>query len=81
MYAITDRGREAVPVIRALVRFGMPLLEPTAGRHVRPWTAVNACVAAYFDPIAAEGIDERYLFRIDGEEQVLSSVPGRRTRP
>jgi hypothetical protein len=62
--------------MRALVRFGMPLLEPTAGRQVRPWTAASAAVAAYFDAIAAEGIDERYLFRIDGEEHVLSSVPG-----
>jgi DNA-binding HxlR family transcriptional regulator len=75
-YLVTDRGREAIPVMRALVRFGMPLLEPTDGRHVRPWTAVNACVAGYYDPVAADGIDERYLFRIDGEEHVLSSVPG-----
>ena len=62
--------------MRALVRFGMPLLEPTEGRHVRPWTAVNASVAGYYDPVAADGIDERYLFRIDGEEHVLSSVKG-----
>jgi DNA-binding HxlR family transcriptional regulator len=75
-YEITDRGREAVPVMRALVRFGMPLLEPTDGRPVRGWTAVNACVAAYYYPVAAEGVDERYLFRVDDEEYVLSSVRG-----
>lgn len=75
-YEITDRGREAVPVMRALVRFGMPLLEPTDGREVRGWTAVNACVAAYYDPLAADGVDERYLFRVGDEEYLLSSVPG-----
>lgn len=75
-YEITGRGREAIPVMRALVRFGMPLLEPTDGRPVRGWTAVNAAVAAYFDPVAADGIDERYLFRVDDEEYLLSSVRG-----
>lgn len=76
LYAVTPRGREAVPVMRSLVRFGMPLLEPVAGREVRPWMAVSSCVEAWFDPDAAEGIDERYLIRIGGQEFALSSVAG-----
>lgn len=78
-YAITARGRDAIPVLSALVRFGMPLLEePDDDQVVRPWTAVNATIGAYFDPTAARGIDERYLFRIDGQEVSLTTVRGRR---
>ncbi len=76
-YTITERGRSTVPVMRALARWGMPLLEePSDERPVRPWTAVNVAVAVYFDPVAAVGVDERYLFRVDGQDIVLSSVPG-----
>lgn len=78
VYTITDRGRSAMPVMRALARWGMPLLEqPDDETEVRPWMAANAVVAAYYDPLAADGIDERYLLRIDGEEFMLSSVKGR----
>ena len=55
----------------------MPLLEdPDEDQVVRPWTAMNIAVAIYYDPTAAAGIDERYLFRVDGEEITLSSVKG-----
>ena len=77
VYAVTRRGREAVTVLRALTRFGMPLLEePDDDVVVRPWTAAHAAVGAYFQPLEAVGIDERYLLRIDGEEFTMSSVPG-----
>jgi DNA-binding HxlR family transcriptional regulator len=77
VYTITERGRSTVPVMRALARWGMPLLEePRDDRPMRAWTAVNVAVAVYFDPVAAAGIDERYLFRVDGEDIVLSSVAG-----
>jgi DNA-binding HxlR family transcriptional regulator len=77
VYTATDRGRSAVPVMRALAKWGMPLLEaPSDDQVVRPWTAVNVSVATWFDPIAASGIDERYLLRVDGEDFTLSSVPG-----
>jgi DNA-binding HxlR family transcriptional regulator len=76
-YAVTARGRSTVPVMRALARWGMPLLEePSDDRPVRAWTAVNVAVAVYFDPAVAVGVDERYLFRVDGEDIVLSSVAG-----
>jgi len=80
-YAVTDRGRDAIPVLSALVRFGMPLLEePADDQVVRPWTAVNATIGAFHDPVAAVGIDERYLFRLDGEEVPLYSVRDRADR-
>ena len=55
----------------------MPLLkEPDGDAVVRPWTAANAAVGAYFDEHAASDIDERYMLVIDGEEFHLSSVAG-----
>jgi DNA-binding HxlR family transcriptional regulator len=78
VYTVTERGRSAIPVMRALARWGMPLLDAPDDEHVvRPWTAINAMVASYYDAVAATGIDERYLFRIAGEEITLSSVKGR----
>ena len=77
VYTVTNRGRDAITVLRALTRFGMPLLEePDDDVVVRPWTAAHAAVGAYFQPHKAIGVDERYLLRIDGEEFTMSSVPG-----
>ena len=77
VYSATERGRTVVPVLRALTRWGMPLLkEPDDDTVVRPWTAANAAVGAYFDEHAASDIDERYMLVIDGEEFHLSSVSG-----
>jgi DNA-binding HxlR family transcriptional regulator len=77
LYRVTPRGREALPVMRALARFGMPLLDdPSSAEVVRPWSAVQTCVIVYFDPEAAAPFDERYLLRVDGEEFLLSSVQG-----
>ncbi len=76
-YTATDRGREAVPVLRALARFGMPLLQdPAEVPPPRPWSAVQTCVVAWYDPVAAAGIDERYRLVVDGEAYPLSSVRG-----
>jgi DNA-binding HxlR family transcriptional regulator len=77
VYTLSDRGRSAIPVLTALARWGMPLLEePDDGQVVRPWTAINIAVAIYYDRTEAAGIDERYLFRVDGREITLSSVKG-----
>jgi putative sterol carrier protein len=55
----------------------MPLLEPSHdGKTIRPAAAAAVAVRNYFDASAAEGIDERYLLRIDGEPITLSSVKG-----
>jgi DNA-binding HxlR family transcriptional regulator len=76
-YALTTRGREATPVLRALARFGMPLLEdPDRVPAPRPWSAVQTCVLAYYDSMSAAGIDERYRFVVDGEVHDVSSVRG-----
>jgi len=81
VYTITHRGLEAIPVIRALARWGMPILEAPNDEHpVRPWTAALVAVAAYHDPVAAVGTDEHYEFRIGGELITLSSLTGRRHR-
>jgi DNA-binding HxlR family transcriptional regulator len=73
-YVITERGKEALPVMRALARFGMPILEaPAKGRATRPWSAVQTCLVAYYSPTDSKGIKESYLLRISGEEFTLTS--------
>jgi DNA-binding HxlR family transcriptional regulator len=77
VYTLTERGRSTGPVLSALARWGMPLLEPpSAARQLRPERVVNIAVAVYYDAVAAAGIDERYLVRADGREVTLSSVKG-----
>lgn len=74
-YRATERGRSTVDVMRALFRWGLPLLGDPPPGAVRPWAAMNA-VAISYDAAAAEGIDERYRLCIDGEDFLLSSVRG-----
>jgi DNA-binding HxlR family transcriptional regulator len=77
VYTLTERGRSTGPVLSALARWGMPLLEPPSeARRLRPERAVNIAVAIYYDAVAAEGVDARYLLRADGREVTLSSVNG-----
>jgi DNA-binding HxlR family transcriptional regulator len=77
VYTITDRGRETVPVLRALARYGMPLLEPAAeGVVIAPEMVVDAALRAFYDDRRVVGVDERYVVRIDGREFRLSSVRG-----
>jgi DNA-binding HxlR family transcriptional regulator len=73
-YVITERGKETLPVMRALSRFGMPLLDaPNDKKANRPWSAVQTCLVAYYDPEAAEGISENYLVQCGDEEFTLTS--------
>src|SRR5258706_8885626 len=77
VYAVTRRGRDAITVLRALTRFGMPLLEePGDDVVVRPWTAAHAAVGAHFQPLETVAVHARDLLRIDDEEFTMSSVPG-----
>jgi DNA-binding HxlR family transcriptional regulator len=77
VYAITDRGRDAAPILRALARWGMPLLEPRSDdQTLRPRAALSVAILSYYDAHAAAGIDERYRLDIDGETFTLSSVQG-----
>jgi len=73
-YVITERGKDVLPVMRSLARFGMPLLEaPVPSRTNRPWSAVQTCLMAYYSSTAAVGSDETYLLRIGDEEFTLTS--------
>jgi DNA-binding HxlR family transcriptional regulator len=67
VYAVTADGRDAVPVLRALARFGAGRLgAPDDGVAVRPRTAVYGMVAPYHAP---EPAGERFHARlhVDGE--------------
>ena len=55
VYALTTAGERIVPVLRALARFGLPLLtDPVEGR-VRPRTAVYGALAPMIDGPGAAG--------------------------
>lgn len=79
VYTVTDKGREALPIVRAMARFGMSLLpSPKSVRKIRPALAAHGAVAAYYDADAATHLDERYRLVIDGEAFELGSARGRR---
>lgn len=84
VYALTDRGREVVPVLRALVRFGMAELpKATAELGVRADTVAHALFLAWFDERAAtrHGVDEHYdLVVADTATYHLSSARPRLLR-
>jgi DNA-binding HxlR family transcriptional regulator len=77
VYVVTERGRDAAPILRALVRFGFPELEEAGPETVvRPITVIHAGLIPFYDRGAAAGVEERYLMVIDGEAHWLSSVAG-----
>jgi hypothetical protein len=76
-YTLTAKGREALPIVRAMARFGMSLLAtPRRAGKIRPQVAAYGALLAYYDPNAAAGIDERYRLVIDGETFDLASTRG-----
>jgi DNA-binding HxlR family transcriptional regulator len=77
VYTLTDYGRTTIPVLRALSRFGLQRLDPAdADTDVRPEQAVFSAVSAFYDPEAADGIDERYQLDVDGRPFTLASRRG-----
>jgi DNA-binding HxlR family transcriptional regulator len=81
VYALTaDAGRRVLPVLRALARFGLPLLDDPQEGKVRPRTAVHGGLAALLDPVAAAGHDLTVRFELDGEELWLRVEDGRIVR-
>ena len=77
VYTATARGREALPILRAMTRFGMKLLPPPrASTKLRPQAVVYAAVEAWYDSRAANGIDEIYRLVVDGAEFTLASARG-----
>ncbi len=62
VYAVTADGREVVPVLRSLARFGVDrLAPPTDDDDVRPQMAVYAMVSPYHVP---EAVGERFHTRL-----------------
>jgi DNA-binding HxlR family transcriptional regulator len=75
VYTATDRGREAIPIIRAMTHFGMKLLPPPrASTKLRPQSVAYVAVEAWYDSSAANGIDEVYRLVVDGAEFSLGSA-------
>lgn len=84
VYSITTAGRDVVPVLRSLARFGASRLGPPSTRtSVRPSMAVYAMVAPYHQP---EAPGERFHARLhvdgatfdlrtDGDQLSLRSRP------
>lgn len=77
VYRLTHHGHDAVPVVRALARFGTPLLPaPARGRSLSPRAAVQSMLTAWYDADAADGIDEAYEVVVGDEVRILSSRRG-----
>jgi DNA-binding HxlR family transcriptional regulator len=77
VYTATAKGREAIPILRAMTRFGMKLLPPPrASTKLRPQSVSYVAVEAWYDSKAANGIDEIYRLVIDGAEFMLGSARG-----
>ena len=76
VYVLTQRGRDVVPVLRALVRFGTPELEPaTPDLALRPQSVAPVVFLAWFDEVEARlaDVDEHYDLVVDGRTVHLSS--------
>lgn len=81
VYALTREGRRIVPVLRALARFGLPMMgEPVEG-EVRPRHAVFGGFGALFEPLVAAEVELRIRFLLDGEEHWIEVDHGRLVRP
>jgi|HubBroStandDraft_6_1064221.scaffolds.fasta_scaffold45894_4 DNA-binding HxlR family transcriptional regulator len=77
VYTATTRGREAIPILRAMTRFGMKLLpRPRASTKLRPQSVAYVAIEAWYDSSAANGIDEIYRLVVDGAEFTLGSARG-----
>lgn len=76
VYALTERGREVQPVLRALVRFGTAELAPaTPELSPRARTIAPVVFVSWFDEAEAVrvDVDEHYDVVVDGLVQHLSS--------
>jgi DNA-binding HxlR family transcriptional regulator len=81
VYALTPDGRRIVPVLRALARFGLPMVGDPAEGAVRPRHAVYGGFGALLEPLAAADVELRIRFLLDGEEHWLQVHHGELVRP
>lgn len=73
-YVLGPEGKRALPVLVALVQFGMSHLEePRPTTKFRPVLAVRSAVLAYFDANAAQGVTETYELHVSGEVITVNS--------
>jgi len=80
VYALTADGRRIGPVLAALAKFGLPLLDDPVDGGVRPRTAVHGVLAPLLDGVTAAGRDLTMRFDLDGEEHWLRVRDGRLER-
>lgn len=80
VYALTAQGRRIGPVLGALAKFGLPLLEDPVEGRVRPRTAVHGILAPLLDEVAAAGRNLTLRFHLDGDELRLQVRDGRLVR-
>lgn len=76
VYKMTARGRETQPILRELIRFGMPELDPATPERAMRRSAVGAAMfLPWFDQDEARrlDVDEHYSIVVDGLTQHLSS--------
>jgi len=77
VYCATARGREAVPILQAMARFGIALLPvPRPSTKMRPTVAAYGAVTPWYDAKAAGDLDEIYRLVIDGQPFTLTSARG-----
>jgi DNA-binding HxlR family transcriptional regulator len=82
VYTLTESGRDIRPVLSALARFGATRLPPvTFDTLISPRAAYVAGITAFFDPLAAGGVDEHFRFLIDGETFDIQVVDGHLRMP
>ena len=83
VYALTERGRDIVPVLQSLVRFGLPAMPPGApDATMRRGPVVATMFLSWFDLAEATlaDTDEHYDVVIDGKTSHLSARHGRAVR-
>lgn len=75
VYAATDKGMSVLPILRELVRFGVPLLGPADACSALPWPAnvVSTALTAFLTA-DADVPNECYEVVVDGERFVLAST-------
>ena len=76
VYELSEYGRELVPIMLALGRWGASTMAPRAPEQaLRPeWLAV--ALQAFFRPEAAEGLEARIRLELEGAEFILAFAKG-----
>lgn len=79
VYALTEDGKRIRPVLRALARFGVPLLPDPEEGEVSPRMAVHGTVGPLLESLGS--LDLALRFELDGEVHALQFDDGALSRP